>query len=84
MTAFNPTLFRQQFPALNDAGVYLDSAGTVHRSQYAAARQLTERYERARHQVARLLNAPHGQQIVWTRGTRRRSTLSLTAGCCRA
>jgi len=90
MTAFNPTAFRQQFPALNDAGVYLDSAattlkpqvvidttqqfyslsgGTVHRSQYGAARQLTERYEQARHQVARLLNAAHGHQIVWTRGT---------------
>ncbi len=90
MTAFNPTAFRQQFPALNDAGVYLDSAattlkpqvvidttqqfyslsaGTVHRSQYGAAQQLTERYEQARHQVARLLNAAHGRQIVWTRGT---------------
>jgi len=90
MTAFNPTAFRQQFPALNDAGVYLDSAattlkpqvvidttqqfyslsaGTVHRSQYGAAQQLTERYEQARHQVARLLNAAHGHQIVWTRGT---------------
>lgn len=90
MTAFNPTAFRQQFPALSDAGVYLDSAattlkpqvvidttqqfyslsgGTVHRSQYGAARQLTERYEQARHQVARLLNAAHGHQIVWTRGT---------------
>lgn len=90
MTAFNPAAFRQQFPALSDAGVYLDSAattlkpqavidttqqfyslsgGTVHRSQYGAARQLTERYEQARHQVARLLNAAHGHQIVWTRGT---------------
>ena len=90
MTAFNPTAFRQQFPALSDAGVYLDSAattlkpqavlettqqfyslsaGTVHRSQYGAAQQLTERYEQARHQVARLLNAAHGHQIVWTRGT---------------
>ncbi|MCG7367109.1 cysteine desulfurase CsdA [Pantoea sp. ACRSH] len=90
MTAFNPTAFRQQFPALSDAGVYLDSAattlkpqvvidttqqfyslsgGTVHRSQYGAARQLTERYEQARYQVARLLNAENGHQIVWTRGT---------------
>ncbi|PPS64890.1 hypothetical protein CRX72_02910 [Pantoea sp. BRM17] len=58
MTIFSPGAFRQQFPALNDAGVYLDSAatalkpqavidataqfyslsaGTVHRSQFAAA-----------------------------------------------
>lgn len=90
MTAFNPSAFRQQFPALADAGVYLDSAatalkpqavieaseqfyslsaGTVHRSQFAAARQLTERYEQARVQVARWLNAADDRQIVWTRGT---------------
>ncbi|WP_130831470.1 cysteine desulfurase CsdA [[Erwinia] mediterraneensis] len=90
MNAFNPTAFRQQFPALADAGVYLDSAatalkpqavidaseqfyslsaGTVHRSQFTAARQLTERYERARSQVAHWLNAADDREIVWTRGT---------------
>ncbi|MCU5774666.1 cysteine desulfurase CsdA [Erwiniaceae bacterium BAC15a-03b] len=90
MKSFNPAQFRQQFPALSDAGVYLDSAatalkpqtvieatrqfyslsaGTVHRSQFAEARQLTERYENARTQVAEWLNAPTPQAIVWTRGT---------------
>ncbi|MBD8143565.1 cysteine desulfurase CsdA [Pantoea agglomerans] len=90
MTAFNPTAFRQQFPALADAGVYLDSAattlkpqavidstqqfyslsaGTVHRSQFAAAQALTHRYEQARNQVARWLNAACDREIVWTRGT---------------
>ncbi|MBP2168092.1 cysteine sulfinate desulfinase [Erwinia toletana] len=90
MNSFNPAQFRQQFPALSDAGVYLDSAatalkpltvieatrqfyslsaGTVHRSQFAEARQLTERYEHARQQVAQWLNAPSPQAIVWTRGT---------------
>ena len=90
MSAFNPSSFRQQFPALNDAGVYLDSAattlkpqavidatqqfyslsaGTVHRSQFAAARQLTEQYEQARGRVAHWLNAASDRQIVWTRGT---------------
>lgn len=90
MNAFNPVQFRAQFPALADAGVYLDSAattlkplavieasdqfyrlsaGNVHRSQFATARQLTERYENARERVAMLLNAPSGQDIVWTRGT---------------
>lgn len=90
MTAFNPTAFRQQFPALADAGVYLDSAattlkpqavidstqqfyslsaGTVHRSQFAAAQALTHRYEQARTQVARWLNAADDREIVWTRGT---------------
>ena len=48
---------------------YSLSAGTVHRSQYLAARKLTERYEQARSQVARLLNAPHAHNIIWTRGT---------------
>lgn len=90
MTSFSPVEFRQQFPALADAGIYLDSAatalkpqavieatrqfyslggGTVHRSQFAAARELTERYENARAQVARLLTAPSDKEIVWTRGT---------------
>ncbi|QZX96412.1 cysteine desulfurase CsdA [Pantoea alfalfae] len=90
MTAFNPTAFRQQFPALADAGIYLDSAattlkpqavidstqqfysfsaGTVHRSQFAAAQALTQRYEQARNQVARWVNAADDREIVWTRGT---------------
>jgi len=90
MNAFNPVQFRAQFPALADAGVYLDSAattlkplavieasdqfyrlsaGNVHRSQFATARQLTERYENARERVATLLNAPSGQDIGWSRGT---------------
>ncbi|MFK8259533.1 cysteine desulfurase CsdA [Erwinia sp. AnSW2-5] len=90
MTSFNPRQFRQQFPALNDATCYLDSAatalkpqavidateqfyrlsaGTVHRSQFAAAQHLTERYEQARTQVAQLLNAADSHSIVWTKGT---------------
>jgi len=90
MNAFSPAHFRAQFPALADAGVYLDSAatalkpqavieatnqfyslsaGNVHRSQYAEAQQLTARYEAARDQVAKLLNAESGKNIVWTRGT---------------
>lgn len=90
MNAFNPAQFRAQFPALHDAGVYLDSAatalkpqavieatnqfyslsaGNVHRSQFAEAQRLTARYEAARDQVARWLNAPRGKDIVWTRGT---------------
>lgn len=33
MTAFNPARFREQFPALADAGVYLDSAATALKPQ---------------------------------------------------
>lgn len=90
MKSFTPAQFRQQFPALNETGCYLDSAatalkpqavieatgqfyrlsaGSVHRSQFAAARRLTENYENARGQVARLLNAPEAHSIVWTKGT---------------
>ncbi|WP_337023946.1 MULTISPECIES: cysteine desulfurase CsdA [unclassified Pantoea] len=90
MTIFSPTAFRAQFPALSDAGVYLDSAatalkpqavidatsqfyslsaGTVHRSQFKSARDLTEKYEQARGRVAKWLHASNERQIVWTRGT---------------
>ncbi|BAN99407.1 class V aminotransferase [Plautia stali symbiont] len=84
MTHFSPGEFRQQFPALSDAGVYLDSAatalkpqavidataqfyslsgGTVHRSQFAAARALTAQYEQAR---------------AWRTGCRRRTIGKLS------
>lgn len=100
MNAFNPAHFRAQFPALADAGVYLDSAatalkpqavidattrfyslsaGNVHRSQFAEARRLTARYEEARERVAALLNAPTGQDIVWTRGTT--EAINMVAQC---
>lgn len=100
MKTFNPASFRSQFPALADAGVYLDSAattlkplavieatqqfyslsaGNVHRSQFAAAQRLTERYEAARDSVATLLNAPSGKDIVWTRGTT--EAINLVAQC---
>ena len=52
---------------------YRLSAGNVHRSQFAAAQRLTERYEAARDRVAAWLNAPSGKDIVWTRGPPRPS-----------
>lgn len=100
MNAFNPSQFRAQFPALADAGVYLDSAatalkpqtvidatqqfyslsaGNVHRSQFAEAQQLTARYEAARDQVATLINAHSGKNIVWTRGTT--EAINMVAQC---
>ncbi len=90
MKTFIPDRFRTQFPALTEAGVYLDSAatalkpqaviaasdafyqhgaGSVHRSQYAQAQRLTERYESARILAARLINAPCDRDIIWTKGT---------------
>ena len=41
---------------------YRLSAGNVHRSQFAAAQRLTERYENARERVAALLNAPSAKR----------------------
>lgn len=100
MNAFSPAQFRAQFPALADAGIYLDSAatalkpqavidatqqfyslsaGNVHRSQFAEAQRLTARYEAAREQVARLLNAESGKNIVWTRGTT--EAINMVAQC---
>ncbi|HGU0754936.1 TPA: cysteine desulfurase CsdA [Cronobacter sakazakii] len=61
----------QQFYSLN--------AGNVHRSQFAEAQRLTERYEAARDGVARLINAPDSRDIVWTRGTT--ESINLIAQC---
>jgi cysteine sulfinate desulfinase len=48
---------------------YSQEGATVHRSQHRAAQSLTEKYEKARARVARLINAPTAENIVWTRGT---------------
>ena len=58
---------------------YRLSAGNVHRSQFAAAQRLTERYENARERVAALLNAPSAKDIVWTRGTT--EAINMVAQC---
>lgn len=48
---------------------YSQEGATVHRSQHHAAQSLTEKYEQARTRVARLINAPLAENIVWSRGT---------------
>ena len=58
---------------------YSLSAGNVHRSQFAEAQRLTARYEAARDQVARLINAESGKNIVWTRGTT--EAINMVAQC---
>ncbi|EOW6701532.1 cysteine desulfurase CsdA [Cronobacter malonaticus] len=58
---------------------YSLSAGNVHRSQFAEAQRLTERYEAARDCVAQLINAPDSRDIVWTRGTT--ESINLIAQC---
>lgn len=48
---------------------YSQEGATVHRSQHRAAQSLTEKYEQARTRIAKLINAPLAENIVWTRGT---------------
>jgi cysteine sulfinate desulfinase len=58
---------------------YRQSGGNVHRSQFLAARQLTESYESARIRVAHLLNAPQPQSVIWTKGTT--ESINMVAQC---
>lgn len=48
---------------------YRRDNANVHRGIYELARRSTERYEDARHSVARFLNAPDPAEVIWTRGT---------------
>lgn len=46
---------------------YTGHGATVHRSQHAAARRLTERFESARRQTAALIGADE-REIIWSKG----------------
>jgi cysteine sulfinate desulfinase len=65
MTAFNPARFREQFPALADAGVYLDSAATALKplAVIEASRQFyslnTGSVHRSQHGAAQWLTAQY-------------------------
>lgn len=48
---------------------YRGYCGPVHRGLYPLAEEATRRYEDARARLARFLNAPSGDQIVFTRST---------------
>ncbi|MCV9879183.1 cysteine desulfurase CsdA [Brenneria izbisi] len=69
MTLFNATMFRQQFPALRDAAVYLDSAATTLKpqtvidtvQQFYSTENAT--VHRSQHQAARALT----QRFEYTR-----------------
>jgi cysteine desulfurase/selenocysteine lyase len=41
----------------------------IHRGVYALSQQATDAYETAREEIARFINAPTSQQIIFTRGT---------------
>ena len=48
---------------------YRNDNANVHRGIYDLSRRATERFEAARQEVARFINAPDRAEIVWTRGT---------------
>jgi cysteine desulfurase / selenocysteine lyase len=53
--------------ALND--YYLRYNANVHRGIHALAERATKEYERARDQIARFINAPSRETVIFTRGT---------------
>ncbi len=51
------------------ARYYREYNANVHRGIYALAELATQRYEEARARVARFINAPRPEEVVFTRGT---------------
>jgi cysteine desulfurase / selenocysteine lyase len=51
------------------AAYYERDNANVHRGLYELARRSTEAYENARHSLARFINAPAPEELIWTRGT---------------
>ena len=47
---------------------YIHINANVHRSSYGLAQQATTAFEEARQTLADFINAPHPNQIVWTKG----------------
>jgi cysteine desulfurase/selenocysteine lyase len=59
---------------------YENTHSNIHRAVYKLAEEATEAYEGARGDVARLLNAPSPDEIVWVRGTT--EAINLVAQAC--
>lgn len=57
---------RQMIDALTR--FYKTANSNVHRGAHGLARQATADFEAVRAQVAKLLNAPHPEEVIWTRG----------------
>jgi len=58
---------RQVIEALND--YYARYNANVHRGLHALAERATKEYERAREKVAKFINAPETESVIFTRGT---------------
>jgi len=48
---------------------YETENSNVHRGLYDLSRRATEAYERAREKIARFINAPSADEVVWVRGS---------------
>jgi cysteine desulfurase/selenocysteine lyase len=48
---------------------YSTNYSTVHRAVYQKAQQTTANFQEVRQKVARFLNAPHFEEVIFTRGT---------------
>lgn len=48
---------------------YQQGCANIHRAQYPLAQKITTAFENARHKVARFINAPTDEQIIFTRST---------------
>jgi len=48
---------------------YENDNANIHRGVYELAARATEQFEAARAKVARFINAPHTEEIIWTRNT---------------
>lgn len=61
----------QKPQAVLDAIVHYYGAdnANVHRAAHALSGRATRAFEAARETVARFINAPRGQEVIWTRGT---------------
>lgn len=51
------------------AHYYQTDNANVHRAAHALSGRATRAFEAARETVARFINAPHSQEVIWTRGT---------------
>jgi cysteine desulfurase / selenocysteine lyase len=58
---------------------YENDNANVHRGLYELARRATDAYEAARVSVARFLNAPSSDEVVWVRGTTEAINLVATS-----
>lgn len=61
---------------------YQQHNANVHRGSYSLTRQVTQKFEQARHQVARFIGAISHKEIIWTRGATEALNLIANSYAC--